>query len=88
MNAIQKRHKQKLDWRDSDTNKAPALIRNAKKIGFDDGVKFLAACRNVDIDEMEAILSRGIDIDVSNSDGLTALHRVCYFCDAIFFQFF
>ena len=45
-------------------------------IKFDKGTVFLSAVSSADIDEVIKLLDKGVDIDTTNNDGLTALHQV------------
>lgn len=75
--AIFKRHEQLKRWEDSDTNKClNHTLDKDKKVKFQDGCIFLAACSSGDTEEVERLLKRGADINTANIDGLTALHQV------------
>ncbi|KAH3746481.1 hypothetical protein DPMN_180889, partial [Dreissena polymorpha] len=77
-NAIIKRQEQLTRWEDSDTNKCPPhTLKKDKKVQFQDGCIFLAACSSGDRDEVQVLLDRGADINTANIDGLTALHQAC-----------
>ncbi|XP_053397556.1 protein phosphatase 1 regulatory subunit 12A-like isoform X12 [Mercenaria mercenaria] len=76
--AIFKRHEQLKRWEDSDTNKClNHTLGKEKKVKFQDGCVFLAACSSGDSDEVKRLLDRGADINTANIDGLTALHQAC-----------
>ncbi|XP_041453044.1 protein phosphatase 1 regulatory subunit 12A-like isoform X10 [Lytechinus variegatus] len=74
--ALMRRHEQLQRWKDSEFDREPAE-RNAKKakVKFAAGCVFLAACASEDLDEIEALMKRGADINYANIDGLTALHQ-------------
>lgn len=75
--ALLKRHDQLKRWDESDTNKAADTPRDKpRKVKFQDGCIFLAACSSGDTDEVARLLRRGADINTANVDGLTALHQV------------
>jgi protein phosphatase 1 regulatory subunit 12A len=75
--AIFKRHEQLKRWEDSDTNKClNHTLGKDKKVKFQDGCVFLAACSSGDTEEVKRLLDRGADINTANIDGLTALHQV------------
>lgn len=46
------------------------------KVKFQDRDIFLSACQSGDEDEVEDLLRKGSDINVSSIDGVTALHQV------------
>lgn len=75
--AVVKRNEQLKRWSASDTNKEPASRKRRKtRVNFQDNCVFLAACQAGDIDEVDAMLKNGADINTTNVDGLTALHQV------------
>ena len=75
--ALFRRHEQLKRWHESDTNKCPDIPSiKAKRVKFQDGCIFLAACSSGDRDEVKKLLDRGADINTANIDGLTALHQV------------
>lgn len=77
ISAIHKRHEQLKRWEESDTNKCVNHTLNKdKKVKFQDGCIFLAACSSGDHEEVKRLLDRGADINTANIDGLTALHQV------------
>ncbi|KAL7053716.1 hypothetical protein AAHC03_026874 [Spirometra sp. Aus1] len=70
--------KQQLElWESSDTNKEVAHPRTAERVKFPIDVQFFAACSLADTNEIKQLLSKGVDINVVNVDGLTALHQAC-----------
>ncbi|XP_070190171.1 protein phosphatase 1 regulatory subunit 12A-like isoform X4 [Littorina saxatilis] len=78
VSALLRRHHQLKRWEDSETNREPGSPRpSAKKVKFQDGCVFLAACSSGDKDEVKKLLERGADINTANVDGLTALHQAC-----------
>jgi protein phosphatase 1 regulatory subunit 12A len=46
------------------------------KVKFQDRDIFLSACQSGDEEEVEQLLNKGSDINVSSIDGVTALHQV------------
>ena len=77
VSALLRRHAQLKRWEESDTNKASGNPRpNPKKVKFQDGCVFLAACSSGDKEEVKKLLDRGANINTANVDGLTALHQV------------
>ena len=74
---ILKRQEQLNLWLESETDRAPKLIKEAEKIKFPKEVQFLCACNSNDWPEIERLLDDGIDINCTQDDGLTALHQVC-----------
>ena len=75
--ALFRRHEQLLRWAESETNKEPSVIDlDRKKVNFQDGCVFLAACSAGDKDEVKRLLDKEANINTANIDGLTALHQV------------
>ena len=75
--AIAKRREQLRRWDESETNRESANIKISQRVKFQQAYVFLAACSSSDRDEVERLLQRGVDINTSNIDGLTALHQAC-----------
>ncbi|XP_060069248.1 protein phosphatase 1 regulatory subunit 12A-like isoform X2 [Ylistrum balloti] len=76
--ALLRRHDQLKRWEESDTNKASTtLSTHNKKVKFQDGCVFLAACSSGDCDEVLRMIEKNADINTANIDGLTALHQAC-----------
>ncbi|XP_036356324.1 protein phosphatase 1 regulatory subunit 12A isoform X6 [Octopus sinensis] len=76
--ACARRNQQLKRWADSDTNRESIGVRDRpKRVNFQDGCVFLAACSSGDKDEVIKLLARGADINTANVDGLTALHQAC-----------
>uniref|UniRef100_A0A0X3PAB3 Uncharacterized protein n=1 Tax=Schistocephalus solidus TaxID=70667 RepID=A0A0X3PAB3_SCHSO len=70
--------KQQLElWESSETNKEVAHPRTAERVKFPIDVQFFAACSLADTNEIKQLLAKGVDINVVNVDGLTALHQAC-----------
>lgn len=81
--ALFRRHEQLKRWHESDTNKCADIPSGkAKKVKFQDGCVFLAACSSGDREEVKRLLDRGADINTANIDGLTALHQVYQVMDS------
>lgn len=77
VSALLRRHQQLKRWEDSETNRESGSPRpSSKRVKFQDGCVFLAACSSGDKDEVKKLLDRGADINTANVDGLTALHQV------------
>ncbi|XP_046553937.1 protein phosphatase 1 regulatory subunit 12A-like isoform X10 [Haliotis rubra] len=78
VNAMFRRHEQLKRWEDSETNREPGSPKlKPRKVQFQDGCIFLAACSSGDREEVTRLLERGADINTANVDGLTALHQAC-----------
>jgi len=75
--AIAKRREQLRRWDESETNRESSNIKISQRVKFQQAYVFLAACSSSDQDEVEKLLKRGVDINTSNIDGLTALHQAC-----------
>ncbi|KAL5010444.1 hypothetical protein ScPMuIL_012749 [Solemya velum] len=75
--ALLRRHQQIKRWEASDTNVQSHSIRDDKKVKFQNGCVFLAACSSGDREEVKKLLASGADINTANVDGLTALHQAC-----------
>ena len=75
-NCIDLRRQQRDRYLISDFNKAPDCPRNPVRVKFGDGIMFLAACSNGDIDEIVRLINSGANVDTANVDGITALHQV------------
>jgi ankyrin repeat protein len=75
--AIAKRREQLRRWDESETNRESSNIKISQRVKFQQAYVFLAACSSSDRDEVEKLLQRGVDINTSNIDGLTALHQAC-----------
>lgn len=85
--AGQKRNQQLESWEKSVTNKEPSHISSSRlqpRVRFGESVVFLAACQSGDVEEVERLLTEEkADINSVNKDGLTALHQVCCFFEAL-----
>jgi ankyrin repeat protein len=68
-------------WENSEMNRLCPRRRpsHQSKVKFQDRDIFLSACQSGDEEEVEDLLKRGSDINVSSIDGVTALHQVLYF---------
>jgi ankyrin repeat protein len=75
--AIAKRREQLRRWDESETNRESSNIKLSQRVKFEQAYIFLAACSSDDRDEIDKLLERGVDINTSNIDGLTALHQSC-----------
>ncbi|XP_021366818.1 protein phosphatase 1 regulatory subunit 12A-like isoform X16 [Mizuhopecten yessoensis] len=76
--ALLRRHDQLKRWEESDTNRASdSLSSHNRKVKFQDGCVFLAACSSGDCEEVLRMLEKNADINTANIDGLTALHQAC-----------
>ncbi|CAF3870919.1 unnamed protein product [Adineta steineri] len=75
--AIAKRREQLRRWDESETNRQSTNIKLSQRVKFEQAYIFLAACSSEDRDEIDKLLQRGVDINTSNIDGLTALHQTC-----------
>ncbi|KAM7533162.1 hypothetical protein Aperf_G00000122740 [Anoplocephala perfoliata] len=58
-------------------NKEVVSPRPPERVNFPIDVQFHAACKNADLDEVKTLLAKGLDINVTNVDGLTVLHQAC-----------
>lgn len=70
------RRQQIESWEASEMNKEIVDPRPPERVNFPIDVQFHAACKNADLDEVKALLAKGVDINVTNVDGLTVLHQV------------
>ena len=62
-------------WNESEINKQ--IIRNRKiRVHFDTTTRFLDACINFYIDEINNLLDSGVDVNCADKDNLTAIHQV------------
>ncbi|XP_037071350.1 protein phosphatase 1 regulatory subunit 12C-like [Pollicipes pollicipes] len=76
--ALFKRAEQLRRWQESDTNREDTTLKdNNRRIMFSDACVFLAACAAGEKDEVKRLLVKGVDIDTTDVDGLTALHQAC-----------
>ncbi|KAL5103082.1 Protein phosphatase 1 regulatory subunit 12B [Taenia crassiceps] len=71
------RRQQIESWEASEMNKEVVTPRSADRVNFPIDVQFHAACKNSELDEVQKLLSKGVDVDVANVDGLTVLHQAC-----------
>ncbi|VDM31739.1 unnamed protein product [Hydatigera taeniaeformis] len=71
------RRQQIESWEASEMNKEIVTPRPADRVNFPIDVQFHAACKNSELDEVKELLSKGVDVDVANVDGLTVLHQAC-----------
>ncbi|KAK3704037.1 hypothetical protein QZH41_017967 [Actinostola sp. cb2023] len=77
-----KRRKQQLKrWeRDKDSDYGPPprkKILRSKPLAFQPQFMLLDAATRGDVDEVKAMLENGVDPNICNDDGLTALHQAC-----------
>ncbi|CAF0969280.1 unnamed protein product, partial [Didymodactylos carnosus] len=77
MSAVNKRKEQLKRWEESETNRESYTPKISQRVKFQQAYVFLAACSSSDKDEVERLIQRGVDINTSNVDGLTALHQAC-----------
>lgn len=86
VSAIQRRAQQLKRWQENEDQMGKAerecghLVkkRSGPRIKFSNATLFLAACATNDYDECEKLIDSGlVDINVTNIDGLTALHQAC-----------
>ncbi|VDO01323.1 unnamed protein product [Rodentolepis nana] len=71
------RRQQIESWEASEMNKEIVNPKPPERVNFPIDVQFHAACKNADLDEVKALLANGVDINVTNVDGLTVLHQAC-----------
>nr|CDS26837.2 protein phosphatase 1 regulatory subunit 12B [Hymenolepis microstoma] len=69
------RRQQIESWEASEMNKEIVNPRPPERVNFPIDVQFHAACKNADLDEVKSLLANGVDINVTNVDGLTVLHQ-------------
>ncbi|CAK9297990.1 unnamed protein product [Gordionus sp. m RMFG-2023] len=74
-----KSHKEERDMKEriSGEKFAKGAHRRSKNVKFVPGIILLEAASRNDLDEVRELLESGIDPNVSNADGLTALHQCC-----------
>ncbi|KAI1299614.1 Protein phosphatase 1 regulatory subunit 12B [Halotydeus destructor] len=84
VSAIHRRAQQLKKWQENEdmyakAEKESGLVRQrSARVKFSDATLFLAACATSDYDECKMLIdSAVIDINVTNIDGLTALHQAC-----------
>lgn len=73
------RKDQLSSWKSSPTFKEKSDFKNSTDVHFSLNVCFLSACANGDLEDAEALLLKGADINAKNIDGITALHQVSCF---------
>nr|CDS29831.2 protein phosphatase 1 regulatory inhibitor [Hymenolepis microstoma] len=80
--AKEERRKQLLKWDEYDRSYQNNFHHKARKKGsagvrFENNLVFLEAASRGDLLEVQKLIDSGIDPDVANEDGLTALHQCC-----------
>ncbi|KAL5103364.1 Protein phosphatase 1 regulatory inhibitor subunit 16B [Taenia crassiceps] len=80
--AKEERRKQLINWDEYDRNYQNnhhnrSRNRGSKNVEFGPDIVFLEAAARGDIDEVKQLLQAGVNPDVTNEDGLTALHQSC-----------
>ncbi|KAH9281709.1 Protein phosphatase 1 regulatory inhibitor subunit 16B [Echinococcus granulosus] len=80
--AKEERRQQLLKWEEYDLsypneprNKEPK--ERSRNVRFGANIMFLEAASRGDIEEVKKLIHKGINPDVTNEDGLTALHQCC-----------
>ncbi|VDM30781.1 unnamed protein product [Hydatigera taeniaeformis] len=80
--AKEERRLQLLKWEEYDRNYQTkhhnkSRKRGSRNVEFGADIVFLEAASRGDIEEVKKLIRAGIDPDVTNEDGLTALHQCC-----------
>lgn len=75
---IARRRLQLQEWQGSDTNKLNLATQNKKNlIQFKRKFMFLDSVIQQDAVEVQRLLALGVDVNYTNTDGISALHQVC-----------
>ncbi len=85
--AVEKRRKQLEAWKNSDTNNEPGHVvyRSSSKVKFSKGVMLFAAVSHGDEKEVERLITdENVDINHTNSDGVTAIHQVSSYINHLY----
>ncbi|KAL5968311.1 Protein phosphatase 1 regulatory inhibitor subunit 16B [Taenia solium] len=80
--AKEERRKQLTNWEEYDrtyqhNHHNKSRKRESKHVGFGPEIMFLEAAARGDVVEVKKLLKGGVSPDVTNEDGLTALHQCC-----------
>ncbi|KAM7539072.1 hypothetical protein Aperf_G00000055682 [Anoplocephala perfoliata] len=80
--AKEERRKQLLKWDEYDRTYRGSFNygsyrRGSPGVRFESNLVFLEAASRGDLDEVKKLIKAGIDTNVTNEDGLTALHQCC-----------
>ncbi|XP_071517858.1 uncharacterized protein [Panulirus ornatus] len=77
----QKRRKQQLTnyakWAKTDNSSSRPKTKNTRGITFSPDVQLMDIAARASFDEMRNLLKTGVDPNMKNHDGLTALHQCC-----------
>lgn len=69
------------------TSSDDAASARSRRVQFSQNLLLLEAASRGDLDEVAALLARGISPDSANEDGLTALHQVCVIASTLLLSF-
>lgn len=76
MQTLARKRQQLSNWEGSDTNAIDLNNAKTSLIQFQRNLLFQDSVAQQDTDEVEMLLTLGVDVDYANTDGITALHQV------------
>ena len=80
MQNIARRRLQLQEWQGSDTNNLNLANQTKKNlIQFKRKFMFLDSVIQQDAEEVQRLLALGVDVNYTNTDGISALHQVLFF---------
>jgi len=75
--SIQRRNLQLQQWNGSDTDQIDPMKARNNLIQFQLKFMFLDSVAQQDAEEVKKLLALGVDVNYTNTDGISALHQVC-----------